>query len=125
MRSLDHRLTGERYREYVKRLADAAGVDTSDPRAVSAFDRKRPGRTSSNDDWENPRDPDAKVGRDKKGVTRMLYKPEHLVDLDTGAIVDVEINLGDLTDAKSAASSERTFLILRCVVRDCPSTRHV
>ena len=103
LRSLDYRLTGERYREYVKHLTDAAGVDTSDPRAVSAFDRKRPGRTSSNDDWENPHDPDAKVGRDKKSVTRMLYKPEHLVDLDTGAIVDVEINLGDLTDAKELA----------------------
>jgi hypothetical protein len=84
-------------------LADAAGVDSSDPRAVSAFDRKRPGRTTSNDDWQNPHDPDAKVGRDKKGVTRMLYKPEHLVDLDTGAIVDVEINLGDLTDATELA----------------------
>jgi len=103
LRSLDHRLTGEHYRQYVKRLADAAGVDTSDPRAVSAFDRKRPGRTTSNDDWQNPHDPDAKVGRDKKGVTRMLYKPEHLVDLDTGAIVDVEINLGDLTDATELA----------------------
>lgn len=103
LRSLDHRLTGEHYRQYVKRLADAAGVDTSDPRAVSAFDRKRPGRTTSNEDWQNPHDPDAKVGRDKKGVTRMLYKPEHLVDLDTGAIVDVEINLGDLTDATELA----------------------
>jgi transposase len=100
LRSLTHRLTGEKYRQYVKRLAKEAGVDTSDPRAVSTFDRKRPGRTTSNDDWQNPHDPDAKVGPDKKGVTRLIYKPEHVVDLETGAIVDVELKPGDEPDAK-------------------------
>src|SRR5207247_3734199 len=95
LRSLEHRLTGEKYRQYVKRLAKAAGVDTSDPRAVRAFDRKRAGRKTSNKEWRNPHDPDAKVGPDKKGVTRMMYKPEHVVDLETGAIVDVDVKLGD------------------------------
>jgi len=103
LRSLEHRLTGERYRQYVKRLAVAAGVDPTDPRAVSAFDRKRKGRTTSNTEWQNPHDPDAKVGPDKKGVTRMLYKPEHVVDLDTGAIADVELNFGDQRDAQGLA----------------------
>lgn len=104
LRSLEHRLTGERYRQYVKRLAAAAGVDTADPRAVSTFDRKRPGRKTSNAEWQNPYDPDAKVGRDKKGVTRMLYKPEHVVDLETGAIVDVELQDGDHADARELAA---------------------
>jgi len=99
MRSLRHRLTGESYRQYVKRLAKAAGVDATDPRAVSAFDRQRPGRKTSNREWTNPHDPDAKIGRDKHGVTRMLYKPEHIVDLETGAIVDVELKPGDEPDA--------------------------
>ncbi len=103
LRSLEHRLTGERYRQYVKRLAEAAGVDTSDPRAVSTFDRKRKGRKTSNAEWQNPHDPDAKVGPDKKGVTRMIYKPEHVVDLETGAIADVELHFGDAHDAKGLA----------------------
>lgn len=103
LRSLEHRFTGEKYRQYVKRLAKAAGVDTSDPRAVSTFDRKRPGRKTSNTEWQNPHDPDAKVGPDKKGVTRMIYKPEHVVDLETGAIVDVELKPGDEADAKDLA----------------------
>lgn len=107
LRSLEDRLTGEHYRQYVKRLAKAAGVDTSDPRAVSAFDRKRPGRTTSNDEWQNPHDPDAKVGPDKKGATRMLYKPEHVVDLETGVIVDVQLRLGDEPDAKGLAERVR------------------
>jgi len=50
LRSLQHRLTGEKYRQYVKRLAAEAGVDTTDPRAVSRFDRKRKGRKTSNDE---------------------------------------------------------------------------
>lgn len=107
LRSLTHRLTGEKYRQYVKRLAKEAGVDPSDPRAVSTFDRKRPGRTTSNDDWQNPHDPDAKVGPDKKGVTRMIYKPEHVVDLESGAIVDVELKPGDEADAKELTERVR------------------
>ncbi len=103
LRSLEHRLTGERYRQYVKRLAREAGVDTTDPKAVSTFDRKRPGRKTSNTEWQNPHDPDAKVGPDKKGVTRMLYKPEHVIDLETGAIVDVAVNPGDQPDAMGLA----------------------
>ena len=107
LRSLTHRLTGEKYRQYVKRLAKAAGVDTSDPRAVSAFDRKRQGRKTSNTDWQNPHDPDAKVGPDKKGVTRMIYKPEHVVDLETGAIVDVELKPGDEADGDDLVTRVR------------------
>jgi len=107
LRSLKHRLTGEHYRQYVKRLAKEAGVDTTDPRAVSAFDRKRAGRTTSNKEWQNPHDPDAKVGPDKKGVTRMIYKPEHVVDLETGVIVDVQLTFGDEPDAKGLVDRVR------------------
>src|SRR5207244_3498581 len=74
-------------------------------RAVRKFDRKRQGRTTSNDDWVNPSDPDAKIGPDKKGVTRMLYKPEHVVDADTGAIVDVRLKPGDEADSATLEES--------------------
>jgi hypothetical protein len=87
----------------VKQLAAAAGVDVTDPRAVNTFDRKRAGRTTSNVEWQNPHDPDAKIGPDKKGVTRMIFKPEHIVDLESGAIVDVELHFGDQRDAQSFA----------------------
>jgi transposase len=95
LRSLEHRLTGDAYGEYVRKLAEAAGVDTSDPAEVRRFDKKRPGRKTSNDEWQNPRDPDAKIGRTKRGATRMIYKPEHVVDLETGAIVDADVRPGD------------------------------
>ncbi|MCA1790288.1 MAG: transposase, partial [Thioalkalivibrio sp.] len=100
LRSLEHRLTGDAYAEYVRKLAEAAGVDTSDPAAVRRFDKKRPGRKTSNDEWQNPHDPDAKVGRTKRGATRMVYKPEHVVDLETGAIVDADVRPGDEHDTE-------------------------
>jgi transposase len=100
LRSLEHRLTGDAYAEYVRKLAAAAGVDTTDAAAVRRFDKKRPGRKTSNDDWQNPHDPDAKVGRTKRGATRMIYKPEHVVDLETGAIVDADVRPGDEHDTE-------------------------
>lgn len=107
LRSLEHRLTGEAYHAYVQRLAAAAGVDPADGAAVRRFDKKRPGRTTSNADWQNPHDPDAKVGRTKRGATRMVYKPEHVVDLDTGAILDVDVRPGDEHDTAQLATRVR------------------
>jgi transposase len=126
LRSLTDRLTGEEYRAYVKRLAEAAGIDPTDAREVSRFDRTRKGRTTSNDDWVNPHDPDAKVGPDKKGVTRMIYKPEHVVDADTGAILEVAIVPGDQADGaeleeRVQAAEER----LNEVAGDAPGTARV
>src|SRR3970282_1558069 len=57
LRTLEHRLTGDAYAEYVRKLAEAAGVDTSDPAAVRRFDKKRAGRKTSNAEWKNPRGP--------------------------------------------------------------------
>jgi transposase len=57
----------------------------------------------SNDDWENPHDPDAKIGPTKTGAIDMIYKPEHTVDLDTGAILQAEVRLGHEADHKALA----------------------
>ena len=103
-KKLENRLTGEAYWEYVKGLAAAEGVDTEDAAAVRRFDRKRPGRTTSNDDWHNPHDPDAKIGRTKRGSTRMIYKPEHIIDLDTGAILDADVRPGNEADTDELAT---------------------
>jgi transposase len=98
-RELRNRLSGEQYRAYVKNLAREAGVDTDDPAAVSRFDKNRPGRKTSNDEWQNPHDPDAKIGPTKHGGSRMIYKPEHMVDMDSGAILDARVLSGDQADS--------------------------
>jgi transposase len=102
LRALVHRNTGEDYWEYVKKLAAAQGIDPEDDAAVRKFDRHRPGK-GSNQEWVNPHDPDAKIGRTKDGATDMIYKPEVVVDLDTGAIVQAAVNPGDQADHQDLA----------------------
>ena len=88
------------YWKYVRELAKEAGVDAEDPAAVGRFDRSRKGRKTSNKEWYNPADPDAKVGRTKDGACDMIYKPEHIVDLDSGAIVAAEVRPGNAGDTE-------------------------
>ena len=89
LKSLINRNTEEAYWEYVRRLASENGIDPKNADAVRQFDRKRP-KKMSNEEWVNPHDPDAKIGQTKAGATDMIYKPEHTVDLDTGAILQAE-----------------------------------
>lgn len=102
LRALVNRNTEEQYWDYVKRLAAEQGIDPEDTTAVRRFDRHRPGK-GSNQEWQNPHDPDAKIGRTKDGATDMIYKPESTVDLDTGAIVQADVHPGDQADHKEMA----------------------
>lgn len=113
LRGLESRNTGEAYWEYVKRLATEAGVDGEDTAAVRRFDKQRPGRKTSNQDWVNPNDPDAKVAQAKDGATDMLYKPEHVVDLDTGVILQAEVRQADQADTQGLA--ERVMAVVELV----------
>lgn len=64
-------------------------------------------QSSDADHWAalvNPHDPDAKIGRTKDGATDMIYKPEVVVDLDTGAIVQADVHPGDQADHKEMAA---------------------
>lgn len=103
LRALVHRNTEEQYWDYVKRLAAENGIDPDDTTAVRKFDRHRPGK-GSNKEWQNPHDPDARIGRTKDGATDMIYKPEAVVDLDTGAIVQADVHPGDQADHKEMAT---------------------
>jgi transposase len=103
LRALVNRNTEEQYWDYVKRLAAEKGIDPEDSAAVRKFDRNRPGK-GSNQQWQNPHDPDAKIGRTKDGATDMIYKPEAVVDLDTGAIVQADVHPGDQADHKELAT---------------------
>ena len=103
LRGLVNRNTEEAYWDYVKRLASEQGIDPKDSDAVRRFDRKRPKRTS-NEEWANPHDPDAKVGPKKDGATDMIYKPEVVGDLETGALVDAQVLPGDQADHQDVST---------------------
>ncbi len=98
LRALEHRHTEESYWDYVKRLAAEAGIDPADPKAVRRFDQKREGRKTSHQDWQNPHDVEAKVGRTKDGACDMIDKPEHVSDLESGAILTAQVRPGDAAD---------------------------
>jgi transposase len=100
MRSIVRRDTGESYQEFLTRLAVASGIKTPTREALARLDRRRKKRTS-NKDWENPSDPDAKITKMKDGRTHPAHKAEHAVDLDTGALVAVTLQGADVGDTTS------------------------
>ena len=106
MKSIMRRDTGESYTAYLKRLAEAEGVDAEDAAALRRMDRKRK-KKMSNDVWENPNDPEAEITRLKDGRTALAYKAENAVDMETGAIVAVTTHGGAAADT---ATVEMTVL---------------
>jgi transposase len=100
MRSIVRRDTGESYQQFLTRLAAASGVKTPTRAALARLDRRRKKRTS-NKDWENPSDPDAKITKMKDGRTHLAHKAEHAVDLDTGALLAVTVQGADIGDTTS------------------------
>ena len=99
MRSIGRRATGENYREYLAKLAAADG-EASDRAALQRRDRKRKKKVS-NKDWVNPHDREAEITKMKDGRTRLAYKAEQAVDLDTGAIVATTAHPGASGDTTS------------------------
>ena len=98
LRAIVRRDSGEGYREMLKRLAKESGIATPTADDLIRLDRKRKGKRLSNEDWASPTDPEAKIAKLKDGRTQLAYKPEHAVDLDTGAIVAAEIHPADQGD---------------------------
>src|SRR4051794_4223141 len=98
LRSIVRRDTSEGYREMLKRLAAESGIATPTAEDLVRLDRKRKGKRLSNQDWASPTDPEARIAKLKDGRTRLAYKPEHAVDLDTGAIVAAEVHPADQGD---------------------------
>src|SRR5712691_6585311 len=97
MRSIVRRDTKETYQEFLTRLAQASGIETPTRDDLARLDRTRKKKTS-NKDWTNPYDPDAKVAKMKDGRTHLAHKAEHAVDLETGAIVAVTLQGADAGD---------------------------
>jgi transposase len=107
MRSIVRRDTGERYQEFLTRLAAESGIKTPTREALARLDRRRKKRTS-NTDWKNPFDPDAKITKMKDGRTHLAHKAEHAIDLDSGALVAVTLQGADLGDTTSLVETAIT-----------------
>ncbi len=100
LRSIVRRDTGEKYEEFLTRLAKESGIETPTKEQLAKLDRKRP-KKGSNDDWTHPHDPDARITKMKDGRTHLAHKAEHAVDMDTGAIVAVTLHGADEGDTQT------------------------
>ena len=100
LRAIVRRDTGEGYREMLTRMAQESGIETPTVEDLIRLDRQRTGKRLSNEEWVSRTDPEARIARMKDGTTHLAYKPEHAVDLDTGAVVAAEVHAdyeGDTT----------------------------
>jgi transposase len=98
LRTIVRRDSGEGYREMLTRMAKESDIETPTAEDLIRLDRNRTGKKLANADWASPTDPDAKIAKMKDGRTHLAYKPEHAMDLDTGAVVAAELHPADQGD---------------------------
>ena len=105
MKSIVRKDTGDDYTTYLKKLCEAQGIENPTVEDARRMDRARKGKKVSNEDWASPTDADARIVRLKDGRTRLGYKAEHVVDLDTGAVVAAEVYSGEQADTATLRPS--------------------
>jgi transposase len=101
MRAIVRRTDGSGWQAMLGELARTSGLATPSADQLRQFDRTRPNKRVSNADWVSPVDPEARITRLKDGRTRLAYKPEHAVDLDSGAILAAAVHPGDAGDTRT------------------------
>ena len=104
LRSIVRRASGESYEEFLTRLATESGIETPTKEQLAQFDKKRKNK-GSNNDWQHPHDPDAKITKMKDGRTHLAHKAEQAVDLETGAVLAVTVQGAEEGDTTTLAET--------------------
>jgi transposase len=104
MRSIVRKDTKQNYQEFLADLAKASGIETPTREDLTQIDKTRKNK-ASNDDWENPNDPDAKIAKMKDGSTHLAHKAEHAVDMESGAVLAVTLQGADLGDTTTVVET--------------------
>lgn len=108
MRSIVRQADGKNWQEFLRTLAQAEGIENPTEEDLRRLDRKRKDKKVSNEEWENPHDPDARIARMKDGRTHLAYKAEHAVDLESTAIVAAHVTTAERGDT---ATGEETLIL--------------
>lgn len=125
MKSIVRRDTGEGYDCFLQSLAKESGIKTPTRADLARIDKKRKNK-ASNDDWQNPHDPDAQITKMKDGRTHLAHKVEHAVDMDTGAVMAVTIQPGARGDTKSFPETlEKAFENSAQVLQDPSAAKNL
>lgn len=104
MRHLVRKDDGRSYDEYLTDLAKESGIGDPDRADLVRMDRKRKKRCS-NEEWQLQHDPEARIARMKDGRTRAAYRPEHAVDLESEALVAVDVELADAPETATVVET--------------------
>src|SRR5215212_2471133 len=102
MKGIVRKETGENWKEYLRSLAKAEGIENPNEEDLRRLDRGRSDKKVSNQHWESPTDPDSRIAKMKDGRTHLAYKAEHAVDVVSEAIVATTVTFADKSDAQSA-----------------------
>jgi len=113
MKSIVRRDTGEDWKEYLTRLMKEQGLldgkdEPPSDEELRRFDKSRPDKKVSNEEWSSPSDPDARIAKMKDGTTHLGYKAEHVLDLETEAILAAEVYPADYADTTTLEDSLHT-----------------
>lgn len=110
MKSIVRRDTGEDWKEYLTRLMKEEGLLAEDDEPPSGdelrkFDKSRTDKKVSNEEWVSETDSDARIAKMKDGTTHLAYKAEHVLDLETEAILAAEIYHANQADTQTLEDS--------------------
>jgi transposase len=105
MKSIERKDTGEDWKEYLTRLAQEEGIENPTDEDLRRFDKNRPDKKVSNEEWQSPTDPDARIAKMKDGTTHLAYKAEHVVDLDSEFVLSATITPANHSDAETMVDS--------------------
>jgi len=105
LKSIVRKDTGEDYQEFLKRLAQEAEIEEPSHEDLRRFDKNRKGKKLSNEEWVSSTDPDSRIAKMKDGRTRMAYKGEHAVDLESEFVLGATIHPADTGDPDSLPQS--------------------
>jgi transposase len=97
LKNIVRRDNGQSYNDYLKELAEAAGIENPTREQLARLDRKRK-KKGSNQEWMSPSDPDARITKMKDGRTHLAHKAEHAVDLTSGALLALTLQPADQGD---------------------------
>lgn len=101
MKTIVRKDTGDNWKEYLAKLAQAEGIENPSEEDLRRLDRNRPDKKVSNERWESPTDKDSRIAKMKDGRTHLAYKAEHAVDLESQAIVAAQVTHADRGDAST------------------------
>jgi transposase len=115
MKSIVRRDTGEDWKQYLTRLMKEEGLIEEDDQPgdeeLRKFDKSRKDKKVSNEEWVSETDADARIAKMKDGTTHLAYKAEHVLDLESEAILAAEVYHADFGDTHTLEDSLHTAQI--------------